>query len=104
MVIGLHTISVRLKESQDKELERYAKKHQIDKSTATRVVIQEGLKYVKRKEAVENIQSRSWTIWKAADYCGETYRSFLKILRHENVVFPLSVEDLEIELDENRSE
>lgn len=56
---------------------------------------------MKRKEAIDHVQSRTWTIWKAADYCGESFRSFLKLLRLSNVSFPLSVEDLELELNEN---
>ncbi len=99
----MQTVSIRLEESQDKELEAYAKKNQIDKSTAARKIIEEGLKNVKHKEAIENIQSKRWTIWKAANYCGESFRSFLQILKRENVVYPLSLEELELEINEDSS-
>ena len=49
------------------------------------------------------IRLKKWTVWKAADYCGLTYREFLPYLREENVPFPLSVKELELELNENCS-
>ncbi|MHC1590467.1 MAG: hypothetical protein ACXQS8_00100 [Candidatus Helarchaeales archaeon] len=98
----MKTISIRLKKIQDDELEEFAKKHNIDKSSAARSIIEEGLKVVKRKEAIEMVRLKKWTIWKAAEYCGESYRSFLGFLRQENVLFPQTAEDLEQEINENR--
>ncbi|GAJ07722.1 unnamed protein product [marine sediment metagenome] len=42
-----------------------------------------------------------WTVWKAAEYCDESYRSFLHILREANVPFPISTQELERELNES---
>jgi predicted HTH domain antitoxin len=100
----LNTVSIRLEETQDKEVEAFAKRLNIDKSSAARKIIDEGLKIVKTKEALDNIRLKRWTIWKAAQYCGESYRSFLDLLRHENIPFPLSVEDLELEIYEGSSQ
>jgi predicted transcriptional regulator len=98
----MKTVSIRLEKAQDEELEEFAKKHNIDKSSAARNIIEEGLKVVKRDEAMKMVRLRKWTIWKAAEYCGESYRSFLGFLRQANVPFPLSAEDLEREMDEDR--
>ena len=38
---------------------------------------------------------------KAAEYCDESYRSFLHILREANVPFPISTQELERELNES---
>ena len=96
------TISIRLEEAQDKELEAIARKLKLDKSSVARRIIDEGLKIVRRQEAIDNVRTRRWTVWKAAEHCGESYRSFLEIMRQENIPFPISVEELEHELHENR--
>ncbi|MHA2295043.1 MAG: hypothetical protein ACXAEU_10760 [Candidatus Hodarchaeales archaeon] len=100
----MKTSSFRLDESQDKEIEEYAKKMKIDKSAAARKLLAIGIRENKKKEAIEHVRLQQWTIWKAASYCGESYRSFLKIIRAENVPFPLSVDELERELDDNSSQ
>ncbi len=100
----MKTASIRLKDIQDRDIENYAKKMKIDKSAAARQIIDAGLKVIKTKEALEKVRLRKWTVWKAAEYCGESYRSFLELLRHENVPFPITVEELERELNEDSSE
>ena len=96
-------LSFRIDEKEDKELDSIAKKLKTDKSTVARRAIELGIKNLKKIEAFENIRLRKWTIWKAAEYCGEPYRSFLRLLREENVPFPLSIEELEREFPENSS-
>lgn len=99
----MKTLSFRIDEKEDEELDNLAKKMKTDKSTLARKAIELGIKDIKRKEALENIRLRNWTIWKAAKYCDESYRSFLRLLREENIPFPLSVDDLEREFNENSS-
>ncbi|MBD3343154.1 MAG: ribbon-helix-helix protein, CopG family [Candidatus Lokiarchaeota archaeon] len=99
----MKTLSVRIDEKEDKELDSIAKKMKTDKSTVVRRAIELGIKNLKKIEAFENIRLRKWTIWKAAEYCGESYRSFLSLLREENIPFPLSTEELEREIYENSS-
>lgn len=100
----LKTSSFRLKEKQDKEIEYIAKKMKIDKSSAARKIIELGLKEYKKEEALEMIRKRQWTIWKAAAHSGESYRSFLNLLRPGNIPFPLSVDELRREFNEGSSE
>ena len=100
----MKTTSIRLEEAQDNDIEAYANRMKIDKSAAARQIIDKGLKAIKTKEALENVRTHKWTIWKAASYCGESYRSFLKLLRYENIPFPLSAEELKRELDDSSSE
>jgi len=98
----MKTLSFRIDEEEDKELDSIAQKMKTDKSTIARRAIELGIKYFKKKEALEKIRLRKWSLWKAADYCGESYHSFLRLLRTENVPFPLSAEELERELNESR--
>jgi len=101
--IEMKTLSVRIDEKEDEELDSIAKRMKTDKSNVARRAIELGIKELKRKEALEKVRLRNWTVWKAAEYCGESYRSFLHSLREENVPFPLSTEELEREIDESGS-
>ena len=98
----MKTISIRLEEAQDKEVSAFAARMQVDKSTAARKIISEGLSVIKKQEALEKVRHRQWTVWKAASYCGMSYREFLFLLRQENVPFPLTAEDMEREINESR--
>ncbi|MGQ4875961.1 MAG: hypothetical protein ACP6IY_17990 [Promethearchaeia archaeon] len=101
---NMKTLSIRINEKEDKELELIAKKMKTDKSTIARRAIELGIRDLKRNEAFEKIRLKEWTIWKAADYCGESYRSFLRMLREQNIPFPLSKEELKREFQENSRE
>ena len=98
----MKTLSVRIDEKEDKELETIAEKLNTDKSNVARQAIELGIRAIKRKEALERVRMRDWTVWKAAEYCGESYRSFLQLLRVSNVPFPISTQELERELNESR--
>lgn len=97
----MKTLSVRIDEKEDEDLDSIAKMMKTDKSNVARKAIELGIKELKRKEALEKVRLRDWTVWKAAEYCGDSYRSFLHFLREENVPFPLSAEELEREIDES---
>jgi len=99
----MKTLSVRIDEKEDKELETIAEKLKTDKSNVARQAIELGIRALKRKEALERVRMKDWTIWKAAEYCGESYRSFLQLLRESNVPFPISTQELERELNESSS-
>ena len=97
----MKTVSIRLNEAQDHEVEALAAKLQVDKSTAARKIIAEGLKILKTQEALDQVRQKQWTVWKGAAYCGKSFREFLPLLREANVPFPLSVEEMELEMYEN---
>ncbi len=97
--IHMKTASIRLNNQQDKDIENYAKKENIDKSTAVRKLLELGLIETKKKESINMVHKRKWTIWKGASHCNESFRSFLSILKENNVPFPLSVDELKSEFD-----
>jgi predicted transcriptional regulator len=99
----MKTLSFRIDEKEDRELASIAKKRKTDKSTIARRAIELGIKDLKKEEALEKVRKRKWTVWKAAMYCDVSYRSFLNLLRQENVPFPISMEELEAEFSENSS-
>ncbi len=97
----MKTLSVRIDEKEDEELDNIAKKLKTDKSSVARQAIELGIREIKRREALEKVRMKEWTVWKAAEYCDESYRSFLQFLREANVPFPISTKELERELNES---
>ncbi|MFQ5979256.1 MAG: UPF0175 family protein [Candidatus Heimdallarchaeota archaeon] len=96
--------SIRLDEEQLQEIDAYAREKKIDRSLAVREILTVGLQHQKKKTALEKIRNRQWSIWKAAEYSEMTYRSFLELLRTENIPFPITKEDLANEFQAHRSE
>ena len=89
-----------MNKEQEKAIEEYANRENVDKSTAIRKLLEIGLKEIKLNEALENVRKRKWTVWKSASYCDESLRSFLSIMKANNIPFPISLDELRTELDE----
>ena len=94
----MNTASIRLNKEQEKEIEDFALKENIDKSSAIRKLVEVGLRETKRAEALDMVRQRKWTLWKAASYCNESYRSFISLMKAKNIPFPISLEELQNEL------
>ncbi len=97
----MKSVPIRLNDLQSKEVKALAAKMQVSKSAAVRKIIAEGLKILKSQDALDKVRRKRWTVWKGADYCGISYRGFLPLLRKENVLFPLSIEDMKKEIYDN---
>ncbi|RLF10324.1 MAG: hypothetical protein DRJ62_05285 [Thermoprotei archaeon] len=100
MVEKLVTISARVKKSQAEEIEKLAYKLGVDKSAVVRELLAIGLKRKKLEEALNLVRERKVTIWKAAEIAGVSYRELLEMLKAYNTPFPLSKEELKVELEE----
>lgn len=65
-----------------------------------RRLLELGTREEKLQLALDLVRERRVTVWKAAEMAGIDYREMLGALRTRNVPFPLSSEDLELELAE----
>ncbi|MHA1684913.1 MAG: UPF0175 family protein [Candidatus Heimdallarchaeaceae archaeon] len=97
----MKTLSVRIDQKEDDDLELLSKKMKTEKSSVARKALELGIRELKKAEAIEKVRTRKWTVWRAAEYCGLSYRSFIQLLRTENVPFPLSLEEFQSELNES---
>ena len=66
-----------------------------------RRLLELGIREEKLRLALDLVRERRVTVWKAAEMAGIDYREMLGALRTRNVPFPLSSEDLELELAEH---
>ncbi|OLS23401.1 MAG: hypothetical protein HeimC3_24760 [Candidatus Heimdallarchaeota archaeon LC_3] len=95
----MKTASIRLNSQQEKDIENFAKNENIDKSTAVRKLLDIGLKEIRKKKAIDMVRNRRWTVWKAASHCSESFRSFLSILKENNIPFPITLDELKNEFE-----
>jgi len=98
------TISARIDKEIADEIEKIVRKRGVDRSAAIRELLRIGIQEYKLTEAIELVREGKATVWKAAEVAGVSYREMLKKLREHNVSFPLTVEEIALELEEISSE
>lgn len=94
----LVTISTRLAGNQVEQIDAVASELKLDRSAAIRQILDLGLKEWLIRRAVELLKTRKVTVWRAAEMAGVGYREMLRIMRERGITYPLSVEELRIEL------
>jgi predicted HTH domain antitoxin len=94
------TVSARIPRSQLREVEKLAEARGMDKSSIVRALLDMGIREEKLRQALELIREGKATVWRASEIAGLDYREMLAALRTHNVPFPLSVQDMELELKE----
>jgi predicted HTH domain antitoxin len=94
------TVSARIPLSQSREIERMALTRGLRKSAMTQALLDVGIRETKLRESLELVRKRKLSVWKAARMAGIDYRTMLASLRTNNIPFPLSERELELELSE----
>ena len=96
----LTTVSARIQKSQAEEIERLASKKGTDKSAIIRELLATALQNKKIEDAINQVQAKKITVWKAAEIADITYREMLELLKTHNIPFPLSEQELRREIEE----
>jgi predicted HTH domain antitoxin len=96
----LTTVSARIQKSQAEEIEHLASKKGTDKSAIIRELLATALKNKRIEDALDQVQTKKITVWKAAEIADITYREMLELLRTHNIPFPLSEQELRREIEE----
>jgi len=96
----LTTVSARIQKSQAEEIERLASKKGTDKSTVIRELLATALQDKRIEDALNQVQAKKITVWKAAETAGVTYREMVELLKTRNISFPLSDQELRREIEE----
>lgn len=96
------TVSARILKSQLEEIDRLAGACGLSRSGMIRKLLELGIREEKLRLALDLVRERRVSVWKAAEMAGIDYREMLRALRTRNVPFPLSSEDLELELAEHQ--
>jgi len=96
----LTTVSARIQKSQAEEIERLASKRGTDKSAIIRELLAAAIQNKRIEDALNQVQAKKITVWKAAEIAGVTYREMLELLKSHNIPFPLSEQELRREIEE----
>jgi predicted HTH domain antitoxin len=96
------SISARIPDDEEATLEEVAELLEEDKSTTIRKALQEGLRDLRVRVAVEQYQSGEMSVNEAARIAGVFLGEWFEIARERNLTSQLSPEDLEADADAAR--
>lgn len=81
------TISTRLPEELETELERYVEDERLDRSTAVRKLLSEGLAEWRHEQALQELEAGSITFLEAADRAEMTVWDFARLAEERGVTW-----------------
>lgn len=81
------TISARLPEDIEAELEQYLEEEQLDRSTAVRKLLAEGLETWRKERALEKLDRGEVTFMRAAEMAGLSVWDFAKLAKERDVTW-----------------
>lgn len=93
------TVSARIPDDLEAELESYIEEENLDKSTAVRKLITEGLGDWRKERALERLEAGEVTVSRAAEIAGMNVWEFAALAKAENVTW-VSDEHLESDLED----
>ena len=95
----MDTISVRLPDELESELEAYLDEENLDRSTAVRKLLAEGLDAWRRDRAVEELAAGRITFSRAADLAGLSVWEFARLAKERDLTW-VADDHLESDLEE----
>ena len=92
------TISTRVPDELEAELEAYLEDEKLDRSTAVRKLLSEGLEEWRRERALEQLATGSITFSKAAELAGMSVWDFTQLAKEHDVTW-VADEHLDADLE-----
>jgi len=96
------TISARIPEADQAELDTVAELLSEDRSTTIRKALREGLETLRTRHAVERYQSGDVAVNQAARLAGLSVAEWLEVAHERNLTTQLTAEDLRADIDTAR--
>jgi predicted HTH domain antitoxin len=96
------TISARIPEADQAELDAVAELLSEDRSTTIRKALREGLETLRTRHAVERYQSGDVAVNQAARLAGLSVAEWLEVAHERNLTTQLTAEDLRADVDTAR--
>lgn len=87
------TVSARLPDDLEEELDRYVEDERLERSTAVRKLLQQGLEEWRRERAVEKLKDGDASFSRAAEMAEMDVWSFAALLEDEDVVWVADAEE-----------
>lgn len=96
---SMGTISTRVPDDLEKELEAYLEEERLDRSTGVRKLLSEGLEEWRREQALERLAAEEITFTKAAQLAGVSVWEFAQLAAERDVTW-VSGDHLEADLED----
>ncbi|ADD05478.1 UPF0175 family protein [Natrialba magadii ATCC 43099] len=93
------TISTRVPDDLEAELEDYLAEERLDRSTAVRKLLAEGLAEWRREQALARLEDGEITVSKAAEIAGMSQWEFVALVEERDISW-VSSDHLDADLDE----
>ncbi|SDR30717.1 UPF0175 family protein [Natronobacterium texcoconense] len=93
------TISTRVPDDLEAELEDYLEAERLDRSTAVRKLLAEGLEEWRREQALDRLEDGEVTFTRAAEIAGVSTWEFASLAEDRGIIW-VSSEHLESDLDD----
>lgn len=92
------TISTRLEKKEIKEIEKFAREEDLDKSTFLKRLIHKSLEEYKLENAFRLYQEGKVSLWKAAELADKSLWDMIELMKKYNTYLNYDVEDLKEDL------
>lgn len=96
-------VMAQLPEELMKEIEYWAEREKVDKSTLLTKIMEEGLSVWKMNKALEMYRLQKVTLWKAAEIAGVSLAEMLAELPKRKIIFQYDLDELREDLEYARS-
>jgi len=96
------SVGLRLNKKLKKAIDEVKKEEDVDKSTAVRMLIDEGYKEWRLKKALEQLRANKVTLWEAARIAGFSLWDFIDVVRKEDGIEWVEIDPNEL-IKENRN-
>ena len=96
-------VMAQLPEELMKEIEYWAEREKVDKSTLLTKIMEEGLNVWKMNKALEMYRLQKVTLWKAAEIAGVSLAEMLAELPKRKIIFQYDHDELREDLEYARS-
>ena len=96
-------VMAQLPEELMKEIEYWAEREKVDKSTLLTKIMEEGLNVWKMNKALEMYRLQKVTLWKAAEIAGVSLAEMLAELPKRKIIFQYDLDELREDVEYARS-
>ena len=92
------TISTRLQKKEAKEIEKFAKEEDLDKSTFVKRLINKSLQEYKIEHAFRLYKEDKVSLWKAAELADKNLLEMIELMKKHDVYLNYTIDDLREDL------
>jgi len=91
----MRNLTVRVDEDTYRGIEEAAETEKVDRSTATRRLLEAGLTDYRKRKALEAYRGGACTLWKAAQLAGLSVREMMRLAEAEKIPVHITPEDVD---------